>query len=303
MKKAFTLTEVLIASAIVGVLAAILLPHLILTMQNGFMDEGFKRAELSILTALDTMPSVENTTFAKTSMYLDEAPTDYDSSSGAFMRKYLKIARVCKEQKDCFADKYYLYTENNVKQDYELPYDGYCAILKSGASLCLKPQIDNTPVWGIMDINGTKGPNVLGRDLRELNFDVQASMVNNDESSSVTTAPVGSTPNAEADRCTGNGGTYYQGHCFLGGHVSYEQAVANCQSVGQHLETNPSTICTTVATRNMELGNVPNYSCLTYWTGPSTGVCCQINHATNPRSMDGSWRSQHKNPNGQMCSP
>ena len=153
MKKAFTLTEVLVATAIVGVIAALVLPHLIINMQNGLLDEGFKRNELAIKTALDIMPVTENTTFTHTTMYLEEEPDTYDGSSGVFMRKYLKVSKMCQTPSDCFASKYYQYDDDDKKSEYEPSLSGSCAILKSGASICLVPQIGETPAHGILDLN------------------------------------------------------------------------------------------------------------------------------------------------------
>jgi hypothetical protein len=102
-----------------------------------------------------------------------ETDTDlYDETSGKFIRKYLKISKYCgTEAKDCFATVYYDYKDNS-KEVYTPDYKGACAILKNGMSLCLTPQIGTSDIVGLIDLNGKKGPNVIGRDLRR--FTIQS---------------------------------------------------------------------------------------------------------------------------------
>lgn len=82
------------------------------------------------------------------------------------MKKYLRVAKYCGDNNgDCFADKYYEY-DKAVKKEYIPKYAGSCASLKNGVSICMLPQIGAVGVNGIIDLNGKKGPNIFGRDLR-----------------------------------------------------------------------------------------------------------------------------------------
>lgn len=169
-KRAFTLTEVLIAIAIVGVLAAIILP-MIITSYQGRAFEGINdREKIALQTAVSSLVVTENKAkFSDTMMYVPADPDDYTNSSGKFMKKYLRISRDCGSIKngtsDCFASQYYEYSEND-KKKFTPNLSGYCAQLKNGISVCLKPQVGGNPAEVIMDLNGPKGPNILGRDLR-----------------------------------------------------------------------------------------------------------------------------------------
>ena len=40
-------------------------------------------------------------------------------------------------------------------------------------SICLTSQVGAVPISGIIDFNGLKGPNVVGRDLRTFTLDLQ----------------------------------------------------------------------------------------------------------------------------------
>ncbi len=169
-KRAFTLTEVLIAIAIVGVLAAIIIPMIVTSYQSRVFEGINDREKIALQTAVSSLVVTENKAkFSDTMMYVPADPDDYTNSSGKFMKKYLRISRDCGSVKngssDCFASQYYEYSEND-KKKFTPNLSGYCSQLKNGISICLKPQVGGNPAEVIMDLNGPKGPNILGRDLR-----------------------------------------------------------------------------------------------------------------------------------------
>ncbi len=154
------------AVAIVGVIAALILPATISKFNERILDLGYVRETKAIETAVDNLLVGENKDFFSTMMYLNDEPESYESSSGAFLKKYLKVSKYCGDSNGtCFADKYYTY-ENNDKKEYIPSYKGACASLKNGMSICLQPQIGANSIVGLLDINGPKGPNVWQKDLR-----------------------------------------------------------------------------------------------------------------------------------------
>ena len=176
--KAFTLTEILLAVAIVGIIAALALPATVSKFRAEVLESGFARQEAAIETAMNLLVVKENKTdFGETSMYSDGSKSIEDSA-GKFLKRYLRVSKYYGDvatnktliKKECFADKYYQYAESTKKElDIEDYLVGACAKLKNGASICLAPQIGTTSAWqGIMDINGQKGPNVLDKDLRRI---------------------------------------------------------------------------------------------------------------------------------------
>ena len=176
--KGFTLTEVLLAVAVVGIIAALVLPSTISKFDSSILENGFKRQEQAIQTAIDVLPIKENATnFGETSMYSDGSKTA-EESSGKFIKRYLRVSKYFGDavinkdaiKKECFAQKYYEYSGGEKKElDIDTMLFGACAKLKNGASLCLAPQIGTTNnIQGVMDLNGPKGPNIIGRDMRSI---------------------------------------------------------------------------------------------------------------------------------------
>lgn len=166
-KRGFTLTEVLLAVAIVGVIAALVLPMVVKNYQDKTLDAALKREKQTLESSIASLIVNENTDdYKKTMLYTyAEDPTDYSNSSGAFIKKYLKVSNYCGNSNGkCFASKYYEYKDGD-KSVYTPTYKGACASLKNGSSICMEPENPKHGVKLLLDVNGKKGPNVYGRDL------------------------------------------------------------------------------------------------------------------------------------------
>ena len=140
------------------------------------MDIGFEREIKTISGAVRNLAVSENKVdFYSTMMYADKESDTYEETSGKFVKKYLKVSKYCGDSNgDCFGDKYYNYNDTTHKKEiYEPVYKGACASLKNGASICITPQSSAGSISGLIDINGKKGPNVFGRDLRSFTIDTQ----------------------------------------------------------------------------------------------------------------------------------
>lgn len=162
-KVAFTLTEVLLAVLIVGIIAALVLPAVVTKYQDKAFESAFNREVHSLQDSIDSLAAVENqqsfyeTTLAKT-------PETY-------MKKYLRVSKYCGASgKDCFGKFYSEYSDHE-KKTYTPSYDGNCAILKNGTSVCLN--VNGGSIDMLIDVNGLKGPNVFGRDLRTYTHSVK----------------------------------------------------------------------------------------------------------------------------------
>ena len=174
----------LIAVAIVGVIAVIVLPMVVTNYQKNMLNHQYKREVQSINNAVNDLPIGENkTSFFSTMMYYDSEPSSYEENAGLFLKKYFKVARYCGENNgNCFASAYYTY-EDNMRKVYTPEYKGACAQLKNGMSICITPQVGNLGVHGLLDLNGKKGPNVLGEDLRDFIIDpLERSAINRETS-------------------------------------------------------------------------------------------------------------------------
>ena len=192
----FTLTEILLAIAIVGLIAALVLPAMVTNYQNRALELGFNRELNALNETVRGLAVTENKLdFFSTIMYSDSEPEGYDETSGKFVKKYLKVSKYCGDNNgDCFAEKYYNYNDSTHKKEvYEPVYKGACASLKNGASICITPQVGGTQIAGFLDINGKKGPNILNRDLRPFTIDINTEKT----SLSKTTTEVLSTPETD----------------------------------------------------------------------------------------------------------
>ena len=178
-KLAFTLTEVLIALAIVGVIAGMVLPAMTNHFQTQALERSRVRMEQTLQAAVRGLFVSENKDdIRETMLYTEQTnPSNYTTTSMAFMKKYLKLSRTCTSSNvrtECFAPTYYQYNDKNKKVTYTPPYTNYkstCATLKNGASICIRPANPSKPsITALVDLNGRKGPNVWNRDLVELDL-------------------------------------------------------------------------------------------------------------------------------------
>ena len=169
---AFTLTEVLIAVGIVGVIASLVLPKIVNDYQTKTLNAGYSREVQTIMDSLNGLAVNENKSdFFSTMMYVDALPEEtsdevYENNAAQYMKKYLRVSQMCEKPEDCFAEKYYQYEAGKKREEYKPDYKGACAIFKNGVSLCITPQVGADSIHGVIDLNGKKGPNVLSRDLR-----------------------------------------------------------------------------------------------------------------------------------------
>jgi type II secretory pathway pseudopilin PulG len=159
---AFTLAEVLIAITIVGIISALVLPMLVSNSYEHTIDKGFQR-ETKLL---------EQTLSLDAAIFSDTKFQSHDESE-KFIKKYFKVNKYCGTNNgNCFAKKYYEYNNKN-KTVYTPEYKGACASLKNGMSICLSSDGKGSTT-AIIDINGKKGPNIYGRDLRVLTMTYDA---------------------------------------------------------------------------------------------------------------------------------
>jgi len=160
--------EVSLQVVIVIVFAVIVLYFALRSVMSKFQarlyDLGYKNEVQKISDAIDQLPFNQDvSSFFSTCMYLDSEPENYDLSSGVFLKKYIGVVRECSaNSSNCFAKKYK--TLSNA--DFSPKFEGSCGVLKSSAVFCIKPQIYDKDMVGIIDVNGESGPNVLDVDLR-----------------------------------------------------------------------------------------------------------------------------------------
>ena len=175
---AFTLAEVLVTLGIIGVVSAMTVPTL---MQN------YQRQ--SYVTQLHKVYNESSQVFLRymtdrNAINLREAGISSQAEMNNVITNYFKITNSClnpNEVKPCFAaysdykkisGKALEYWGNNSGAGIGMSY-----ILASGASVRFYyVGRDNLFISLVTDINGPKGPNILGRDMFDMTIDVNGNI-------------------------------------------------------------------------------------------------------------------------------
>ena len=200
-KAAFTLAEVLITLAIIGVVAAIALPNFVANIQERVRKEQLRTAKYKLTLATDKMKSLG---------LLENQYTTEEFISE--LQKHLKLAKVCSTSNivDCWpSDSIQIPTKNGITTksvntlttgqaisalgigtkstptmgfvtldgvSMIMTYSPKCTPLEasrtySWSTIDNKPETNATTncISAVIDINGGKGPNRLGKDVRTWN--------------------------------------------------------------------------------------------------------------------------------------
>ena len=157
-KQAFTLAEVLLTLAIIGVVAALTIPAVITKVTNAQFVTGAKKA-------YNTLKSIEQKAAID---FGDRTLWDPSLSETEYFNKYYKpyldVLKDCKDdgEEGCWGAQYrYL---NGGQIDPSHNNLGYNIITSDGMSM----KFDIYTRWNVtisVDVNGPKGPNVWGKDV------------------------------------------------------------------------------------------------------------------------------------------
>ena len=133
---------------------------------------AYENNMIRLQEAITSMDAV-GTDYFHSPLYTNEELNDYTLRPGKFLTEIVGTSKYCGNSNgDCFAKKYKY--ENG--QPYTPEFKGACATLKNGPSICMIPQIKDKNIKGIIDVTGTDGPNVYGKDLRP--FEIKARIRN-----------------------------------------------------------------------------------------------------------------------------
>lgn len=184
--KAFTLAEVLITLAIIGVVAAMTMPALIQNYQKRALETQIKHFYSTFSQAVKQYMADYGTDDLRNTPLASDNYEDYSSPEGIasirnFMTKYLKIVKECDHApSDCFAKEYRSYGEkadhvygiNEMNNGYyydDLGYRDY--VLADGAVVKIAYWCTmDGPIDIIVDVNGKKGPNKAGYDVLSMSL-------------------------------------------------------------------------------------------------------------------------------------
>lgn len=155
MKKAFTLAEVLVTLGIIGVVSAMTVPTLMQNHQRKTYVTQLHKVYNEFSQALVQYQTDRN------AINLTEAGLTSQVNFNSFISNYFKTVQKCDSLTPCFTDDYKTLNGGGVNFS-----DGTSYVLASGSSVrfLFSSSADKIGQIGV-DINGKKGPNILGRDL------------------------------------------------------------------------------------------------------------------------------------------
>jgi len=176
--KAFTLAEVLITLAIIGVIAAITIPSIIANHQKRTLETQFAKAYRTLSQAV-SLAAVEHGDLSTWGWKNSPMTTEEQE---AFVKKYfipyLNIIKHCPADKStggCFPNVAYKYLNGESATNYSTR-DGQQITLADGSSVHFQfssvSYIDGKTLSAsvYVDTNGHKNPNQFGRDFFQFSF-------------------------------------------------------------------------------------------------------------------------------------
>ncbi len=165
----FSLSEVLIATAIIGIIAAITIPTVVASYQKQTMLSLLQKTYLELgenLMILST--EAYNKTFYQSLLSL-QGRSIANTAGKFFMgdadeKGYYSVIKDCETTaQPCFADTYA--NLNGTKNEAFSCSEGYNVLIKSGTAMCIIPADGGNPAEVHVDVNGPEGPNIGGRDM------------------------------------------------------------------------------------------------------------------------------------------
>ena len=166
---AFTLSELLVAMGIIGVIAAMTIPGVVNNYQNNAQIVQLRKIVNELNTAADLLITEEGKqNFKQTSAY---------NNINGFIEDKLKTTKSCASgsTSDCFAGEKYM-NINGTEADSQYACSGTSYLLASSAAICAKK--DGDYIIFQVDTNGNGAPNIGGRDMFELVMDTDGTITN-----------------------------------------------------------------------------------------------------------------------------
>ncbi len=181
MKKAFTLAEILITLAIIGIVAAMTIPTLITKLKNQ-RTEAILKEDYSILQQMMISANDEG---AIENLAKDNNMDAMESWFKAYFLPYIKVAHVCYDEAGCWSSNVKK-LNNTIKSANDITGCGIKTIsfiLNNGSFVCMDDYDKNSLInlYGVetsstlslvfyVDTNGSKQPNMIGKDIFILVF-------------------------------------------------------------------------------------------------------------------------------------
>ena len=159
-KRAFTLTELLIALGIIGTIAALCIPSLMTTINNKSLAIQLQNNVAAVQQAIANQKIIKNTKDLTETAFANE--TDFYALFQSSKGETCSASSTTK----CWGNSYRVI--GGGAPTYELVPEGNAIRLKNGATIAYKTGngYGNTQLCEIfIDVNGADEPNIVGRDL------------------------------------------------------------------------------------------------------------------------------------------
>ena len=167
---AFTLAEVLITLAIIGIVAALTIPALISNYQKKTYVAQLQKVYSSLSNAAKMLMADEMVDNLSDTYLFYEGDEDYENSVGRFLKTYFKVVKTCNKLDDtlreCIPNDY----KTLKGKDANYLGFGYCGVLAGGEIICMSTFAAFKASSIAIDVNGNAGPNVWGRDAFSLSM-------------------------------------------------------------------------------------------------------------------------------------
>ena len=161
-KRAFTLTELLIALGIIGTIAALCIPSLMTTINNKSLAIQLQNNVAAVQQAIANQKIIKNTKDMSETAFANE--TDFYALFQSSKGETCSASSTTK----CWGDSYRVI--GGGAPSYDLVPEGNAIRLKNGATIAYKT--GNGDAYGnkqlceiFIDVNGADEPNIVGRDL------------------------------------------------------------------------------------------------------------------------------------------
>ncbi len=162
-KRAFTLTELLIALGIIGTIAALCIPSLMTTINNKSLAIQLQNNVAAVQQAIANQKIIKNTKDMSETAFANE--TDFYALFQSSKGETCSASSTTK----CWGDSYRVI--GGGAPSYDLVPEGNAIRLKNGATIAYKTGNDGDAYGNkqlceiFIDVNGADEPNIVGRDL------------------------------------------------------------------------------------------------------------------------------------------
>lgn len=162
---AFTLSEVLIALVVVGIVSALTIPTLVSRQNEKAFKKMQNKVRLNVVNTLDMFMTDEGKS------NLNAVGMNTADGVRTYLNTYYRVNTVCGDNPTatkCLSDGY----KTNSGNSASLPDNLECIKANDGATICMGPINPTTGTGEVfVDTNANKGPNILGQDIITLTYD------------------------------------------------------------------------------------------------------------------------------------